>query len=150
MPHQSHRLGSPTDSRRIELSLRTSEGNWIEVGDLQSAPILLFLFTTFDPISHAALQPLGQVVQKRSTLHVVGIAIQPDPRQLIQAFRESLDPPFPLAYDPRGQILSGNSPLGTLQGVPAFIMLNSSGRVVRRWWGFASEEELLELVDQAD
>ncbi|MFW5876332.1 MAG: TlpA family protein disulfide reductase [Myxococcota bacterium] len=133
----------------VELTLRTSDGKLLFVGDLRGRPVLLFLFATFDGVSQAALRPLTRFVSANPNTHVVGIAQQPDPKLLIEAYVHALSPPFPVTYDPEEGIAAGETPIGEVDRIPTFVMLDALGRIVDRHDGYASERTLHHMLDRA-
>lgn len=133
----------------VEITLRTSEGALLFVGDLRGRPVLLFLFATFDGVSQAALQPLRRFIRAHPEVHVLGVAIQPDPQQLLDAYVHALSPPFPVAYDPEDRVEAGKTALGSIGSVPTFVMLDALGRPVERHEGFASQRTLENMLYRA-
>lgn len=133
----------------VELTLRTSDGRLLFVGDLRGQPVLLFLFATFDGVSQAALRPVSRFVRANPNAHVVGIAQQPDPKLLIEAYVHALSPPFPITYEPEGHLAAGETPIGEVDSIPTFVMLDALGRVVDRHDGYASERSLHLMLDRA-
>jgi hypothetical protein len=140
--------GAP-DPRAVELALRRTTGEWIHVGDLRGRPVLLFVFATFDGVSQAALQPIGRFLRHHRDVHVLGIAAQPDAAQLLDPYERALTPPFFLTYDPEGYVATGTSPLGSIDAVPTFIMLDASGHEVERHVGFPGTRTLERLRSRA-
>ena len=131
----------------VELELRTHDGVPVFVGDLRGRPVLLFLFATFDGVSQAALRPLSRFVRHHPEVHVVGIAVQPDPEELVAAWAFALTPPFTVTFDPRDRVSTGTSDLGTVGTVPTFIVLGADGMEVARHEGWASENQLDRMVE---
>lgn len=126
----------------VELELRTPEGVPLHVGDLRGEPVLLYFFATFDGMSQAALRPLSRFVRHHPEVHVVGIALQPDAEALLDAWAHALDPPFVVAYDPRGRVSEGTSDLGVVDQIPTFVLLDPEGYEIDRHVGFASQNKL--------
>ena len=134
----------------LELALRTPEGAFIDLGDLRGQPVVLFIFATFDTMSQAATQPLARFQRAHATdVHVVGIAVQPNAAELVGPWAEALGITFTVTYEPEPRILAGATDLGTLAGVPTYVVLNAAGVVVGRYTGFASENKLARLLDTA-
>ena len=120
----THQSGA---ERPLEMTVRTPAGEWIHIGDLRGQPVLLFLFATFDGRSQASLRPLARFARRFDDVHVLGIAVQPNARQLLDAYQSALQPPFPLTYDPTENISEGTSPLGNVTSVPQFLMFDARG-----------------------
>jgi hypothetical protein len=130
--------GSPP----LELDLRTPDNAFLSVGDMRGRVVLLFLFATFDGVSQAAVRPLSRFVRAHPEVDVVAVAVQPDARQLADAWQAALDPPFLVTYDPEDRIAEGTSPLGELAAVPTYVFLDAEGRETERYVGFASVNKL--------
>lgn len=133
----------------IELALRRADGEFVDVGELRGQPVLLFVFATFDGVSQAVLRPLRALAERHPELRIVGIAAQPGARLLVEAYESALRPPFVVTYDPEETVSEGTSPLGAIEAVPTFIVLDRRGRAVARQVGFADEARLRELVSAA-
>jgi peroxiredoxin len=129
-------------SAPIELGLRMADGKHLELADLRGQPLLLFIFTTFDDASQLALAPLERVLKGRGKPQALGVAVQPDPHQLLPLYREALAVSFPLGFDPENSVVSGGSMLGPIATVPTYILLDAAGRIAARHTGAMSELEL--------
>ncbi|HEY8428966.1 MAG TPA: TlpA disulfide reductase family protein [Sandaracinaceae bacterium] len=140
---------APPSRGAIELTLRLSDGTFLDIGELRGEPILLFVFATFDGVSQAVLRPLRALARRHPELRIVGIAAQPNARLLIGPYEEALEPPFLVAYDPEDTVVQGTSMLGAIDAVPTFIVLDRHGRPVARDVGFVDEARLRELVSAA-
>lgn len=139
--------GGERPGRPIELSLRRSDGTFLEVGELRGDVVLLFVFATFDATSQMALTPLRAIAERYPDTRIVGIAAQPSARLLIEAYEIALSPPFPITYDPLERVATGDSSLGAIEGVPTFIVLDRDGREVARHLGFADEPRLVRMLE---
>jgi len=131
----------------LSMALTTADGEPLELARLRGRPVLLFVFTTFDEACQLALIPLSHFAEAHPELDVVGVAAQPDPAQLLQLYADTLDVRFPLAYDPEHRVVSGRSPIGRVDTIPAYVVLDARGRVVARRGGAASEPELEALTE---
>lgn len=132
--------------RPIELSLATSGGQWIDVGALRGRPTFIFVFTTWDPSSQAALTPVSRFARRHPEAHVFALAAQPDARLLVDAYVHALDPSIAIAYDPEDQVPLGTSVLGEIRSVPAVIVIDAEGYEVQRYHGFPSQRVLEHLL----
>lgn len=137
-----------SDAEPIELEVARSGGGFIYISDLRGAPLVLFVFATFDTDSQATMRPLGQLMQAHPELQVLAIAVQPDARRLVPIFEAALTPPFPVAYDATGEIARGETVLGHV-GVPMLVVLDSDGAPVSSGLGFHSLRALEALVAPA-
>ena len=132
----------------IELGLRTTDGRWLEMGDLRGTPLLLFVFATFDTGSQAALTPLRSFVEHFDDVRVLGIAAQPRGEQLVAAWTYALDPPFVVGVDPYGTVENGTSDLGKIESVPTFIVVDANGYERARVSGVQTERALADLTSE--
>jgi len=137
------------DRAPIELTLRTPDGAFVDVGDLRGQPTLLFLFATFDGVSQASLRTLRRFFLRHPDVHLVGIAVQPQAAELVGAYAEALHVPFTVTYEPEERIAVGLSSLGAFEAVPTFVMLDARGREVGRHVGFASDRKLETFLERA-
>lgn len=136
--------------RPVELSLVTHEGVLVEVGDYRGQVVVLFVFATYDGVSQAALMPVSRLARHRPDVYVLGVAAQPKPRALLDAWNAALRPPFVLAYSPEDRVTTGTSDLGRLDAVPTIIVLDKQGFEAARHMGMLSEGRLEELVYEAE
>jgi len=141
---------APGNVRPIELTLRGTTGEWIHLGDLRGKPVLLFLMATFDGVSQAALRPTSRFVRHHgSELHVLGVAVQPNPQPLLVPYVDALQPPFPFTYQMEGTIGEGTSPLGQLEAIPTYVMIDAYGVEVDRHVGFPNTSTLDIMLQDA-
>lgn len=133
----------------VELELRTPEGVPIFLGDLRGKPVLLFVFATWDGVSQASLRPLSRFVRAHPDVHVIGVAMQPDAEQLLDAWAYALSPPFTVAFDPRERLSTGTSDLGVIDTIPTYILLDIEGFEVERHVGYAGERKLDRMLYRA-
>jgi hypothetical protein len=136
----------PTQAATVDLELITAAGERVALHQLRGRPLLLFVFTTFDNASQLALAPLQQLALRHPELRVVGIAVQPQPDKLLPLYQESLDIEFELTYEPHNRVLSGDTPLGPVETVPSFVLLDADGHVAARRTGAATPAQLEELL----
>jgi hypothetical protein len=137
---------APQSRARLELGIRLSDGRWLELGDLRGAPVLLFVFATFDAVSQASLKSLRPFVPQHPEVIVVGVAAQPRAAQLVEAWSYALDPPFVVGADPYGRVENGESVLGKIEAVPTYILYDAEGYEIDRASGLLSEGDLAKLV----
>lgn len=134
---------------QVELTLRRASGEWIHLGDLQGKPLLLYFFATYDASSQAALRPTSRFAQRHEDVHVVGVAVQPNARELLLPYESALRPLFPLTYDPEDRVRHGESSIGHIDSVPMYMMFDANGRKVGTLHGFPSERALEALYEEA-
>lgn len=131
---------------RLDLSLRLTDGRWVELAELRGTPVLVFVFATFDAVSQASLKSLRPFVPQHPELVVIGVAAQPRAGQLIEAWDYALDPPFVLGSNPYGLVENGESALGKIETVPTYILYDDNGYEIARTTGLLSEADLARLV----
>jgi peroxiredoxin len=119
----------------FELSLRNTEGEEIQLADFRGRAVLLFPFATFDLPSQAALEPLQEVAREHPELTVLGIALQPDPQDLLGIFANALQVEINLAYETDNRLLRGLTDLGRIDGVPSYVLIDRHGAITKRWTG---------------
>ncbi|MEM1417516.1 MAG: hypothetical protein AAGH15_21645 [Myxococcota bacterium] len=112
--------------------------------------MLLYFFATYDPASQAAFRPTSRFALRHGEeVHVIGVAAQPDAEAFLGAFEAAVAPPFPLAYDPDGSVLGGESDVGALPSIPSYLMLDARGEAVGNHVGFPSTGVLERLLEAA-
>ncbi len=142
-------LGRTTPSTKrppIELGIRTTSGDWLEIGSLRGGKVLLFVFATFDPGSQAALRPLARFIETHPEFTVVGVAAQAHAGGLVDAWAYALSPPFVVGADPTGSVEEGTSRLGIIEGVPTYVVLDKKGFERKRVDGYQTVNALEALV----
>lgn len=139
----------PPTAPAVFLSLSRTNGETIEVASLRGAPLLLYVFVTWDGVSQALLNPLRAVVARHPELRVVGIAAQPDGSSLVSMWEKALEPPFPIAVDAQGELTRGESALGRIEAVPLLVLLDRHGVIVDRHVGFATRAAIEAMLAKA-
>ena len=133
----------------LQLSLRTSSGQVIELADQRGSPVLLFFFATYDGASIASTRGVERFARAAQDTVVIAVALQPDPETFTAAYVETEAPPFTVAYDAEGVIVQGRSDLGAFEAIPMFVMIDAHGREVSRHVGYASERQLRQWHEAA-
>jgi peroxiredoxin len=133
----------------LELSLTRVDGRTLQLSALRGHALVLFLFTTYDETSQFALIPITRYLETDSDAQVLGVAVQPDAKTFLTLFARSLSVPFELYYDTNNQLLSGQTVMGRLHGVPAFVALDADGKIRDSYYGVPSVEQLRELTASA-
>lgn len=147
-PPSDRETPEPTEGS-VELTLRLPDGSYLEVGEQRGNTVLLYVFATFDAVSQMLLNPLRNVAERNPDVRIIGIAAQPSARLLVDAYVHALNPPFPITYDPRESVRSGESTLGPLDAIPTIIVLDHRGVEVARHTGFADEAQIQALLREA-
>lgn len=133
----------------VELSLRTTTGEIVELADQRGSPCLLFVVTTYDGVSQAAIREVAHFARTHLDTVVLAIIAQPDAETFAGLYEETFEPPFAVTYEDGDSILRGTSDLGAFGAVPAFYMLDAHGLLVADHVGWVSAERLLAMYDQA-
>lgn len=133
----------------VELSLRTVSGATVEIEDQRGAPCLLFVVTTYDGVSQAAIRVVSAFAREHLDTVVLAIVAQPDAETFARLYDETFEPPYTVVWEPGDTIQQGTSDLGPFDAVPAFYMLGADGRVVDRYVGWISEDRLAEMYAAA-
>ena len=134
---------------RLELTLARPDGTRVELSALTDRPTLLFLFATYDSASQLALVPLLQTIERQRDLRVIAVALQPDAKDFLPMFKRALSIPFELYLDPDHQLMRGDTALGPVNAVPAFVALDAQGRIRQTLVGVPNTEQLRLLSDAA-
>lgn len=137
---------APPSAAEVKLTLARADGRTIQLSAYAGQPLLLFLFTTYDQASQLALANLTKFLGQHATVQVAGVLLQPDAATFLPLFKGSVSLPFELFYDPEQRILRGESALGKLQGVPAFVALDAQARIRQIRYGVQSADELEQLT----
>jgi peroxiredoxin len=132
----------------LVLGLARADGRNIALSAYAGQPLLLFLFTTYDQGSQLALANLTKFLAQHAGVQVAGVLLQPDAATFLPLFKEAVSIPFELYYDPGQRILQGESALGKLVAVPAFVALDAAGRVTQTGYGVLTAEQLEQLIAQ--
>lgn len=133
----------------LELEVASSNGRRFELASLRGEPVILFLFTTYDPNSQFALVPLTRLAEQDKRVKIIGIALQPEAQKFLPMFQQSLDLPFPLYFDPDNHLLGGDTVLGKVGSIPVTIALDAEGRVRDQLFGAITAAQAERLRDRA-
>ena len=131
----------------LALTLARADGRTIQLDVYAGKPLLLFLFATYDQPSQIALLNLTQLAKQDPTLQVAGILVQPEAETFMPLFKDAVSVPFELYYEPEQHLLLGQSALGKLRAVPAFILLDATGRIQETVYGVLKVDELKQLIE---
>jgi peroxiredoxin len=136
----------PTRRAPIDLTLASVDGHVITLAQQRGTPLIVFLFATYDGNSQLALTHLEVLLQREPRLRALGIALQPDAGAFLEPYRAALSITFPLAHDPEGSVLAGESVLGKIASVPGFVAIDAHGAVRAIRYGVLTPSQLHELV----
>gem|GEM_PF-1093981 len=133
----------------VELALRTTSGEHVDVADQRGSPCLLFVVTTYDGVSQAAIREVAYFARTHLDTVVLAIIAQPDAETFAELYESTFEPPFTVTYEDGDTVQRGTSDLGAFDAVPAFYMLDAHGLLVADHVGWVSAERLLAMYDQA-
>lgn len=139
----------PVPSDPIELSIVLPGKGFLELAELRGRAGLLYFFSTFDTASQAMLTPLGQMIPDHPDFFFVGVAVQPDARNLVEAWVAALSPPLTVGYEPRETLTTSRSPVGKIEGIPSTVSVDRYGRPVEKREGVLTASELAEMLERA-
>lgn len=133
----------------LELSLRTSSGGEIDVGDLRGGLVLLAMLGTYDDASQAALESLSRFDRHHEDVVVIAVLAQQGAELLVDAYASAADVAFPITFTEDGSLLAGTTALGRIDTIPTFVSIDATGVPAARIEGFATERALDDLVEAA-
>jgi hypothetical protein len=133
----------------VELSLRTTGGAIVEVADQRGAPCLLFVASTYDGISQAAIREVSTFARTHLDTVVLGIIAQPDAATFAALYEETFEPPYTVVYEAGETIQQGTSDLGPFDAVPAFYMLDARGLLADAHVGWITTDRLNQMHAEA-
>ncbi|MDW8245444.1 MAG: hypothetical protein RMJ84_02595 [Sandaracinaceae bacterium] len=122
----------------IALRLRRSDGVLIDLSRERERPSLLVVIATFDGVSQAAMRPLARFARHNPQVRVIAVLAQPNAETFAPLFKEALNLPFEVAWDPENQIIRGAS-LGPIEAVPSYFYLSPKGVVEQSHTGYLDE-----------
>jgi peroxiredoxin len=140
--------GARPDATTLSLHLARADGRTIELDAYAGKPLLLFLLATYDQASQVALISLTEFAKQEPSTQIAGVLVQPDAATFLPLFKDSVEVPFELYDDPEQRILHGQSALGKLRGVPAFVLLDAAGHIRDVGYGVLKVEEIKQFVAQ--
>lgn len=139
-----------TGNLPVEWTVYDGDGVPVRLERMRGRVLLVWVFTTFDLASSAMVEPLNRLVERRGDqIRVLGIAVQPNARQLLPLFAEAMRLRFPVTWDPEGHVLGGASPLGDVDMVPTIVVIDRQGYRLGTHAGPAGDSELGRIVDRA-
>ena len=138
----------PPSTPPIDIALKTATGAITSLAELHGHPTLLLLFATYDATSQLAWGPLLMTREDFPSLQVLGIALEPNAERLLPLYGESLGLTEMLTFEVEPAIVSGQSALGVVEGIPHYVLLDAEGRVLARRTGVTKASELREWLSE--
>lgn len=133
----------------VELSLRTTSGSIVELADQRGSPCLLFVVTTYDGVSQAAIRDVSLFAHDHLDTVVLAVVAQPDAATFATLYESTFEPPYTVVYEVGETIQQGTSDLGPFDAVPAFYMLDAAGLLVDEHVGWVTRERLEAMYAEA-
>ena len=133
----------PTPAPVWDFELQDLEGQPVKLGDLRGQVVLVNFWASWCPPCRGEM-PLLQdfyLEHREDGFVLLGINVSED-ANVVAAFMEANNYPFPVWRDPPGNLLIEQG----LNGLPASVLVDAEGRIVRRWIGPLAEEDLTNAV----
>ena len=139
-------LGDP-----VQFAFGTIDGGELSSDTTRGRTTLLLLVTTYDLPSQAEALLLREVLAAHKPRANAGIVMMEPPHSaaLAQVWRDSLGLDLPVAMA-SPSLLSGDSALGRVNGVPTLLVLDRRGRLVVRREGALNRAQIEECARQGD
>lgn len=149
--------GGPSAASRVELgeplqfTFGTLDGTELSSDTTRGRTTALLFVTTYDLPSQAEALLLRDVLRTHKPRANGAIVMLEAPKSapLAQVWADSLGLELPIGMA-SPSLLSGDSQLGRIEGVPTLIVLDRRGRLVARRDGAQTREQIDELMTQAD
>jgi hypothetical protein len=149
--------GEPSAAPRVELgeplqfAFGTLDGKELSSDSTRGRTTALLFVTTYDLPSQAEALLLRDLLKTHKPRANGAIVMLEPPKSapLAQVWADSLGLELPIGMA-SPSLLSGDSQLGRIEGVPTLIVLDRRGRLVARRDGAQTREQIDELMTQAD
>lgn len=140
---------SPADYPPMGLELEDMDGVAVSLRSLRGRWVLLDFFTTYSIPSQTAMPVLNRVWQKyrERGVSVVGVSLDMQGHVMVEPFLETLGVAYPV-YLARGETLTGRTPYGFIQEIPATLLIAPDGTLDKSYRGGASQKELERDLDR--
>jgi hypothetical protein len=145
-PSAELELGDP-----VQFTFGTLDGGELSSDTTRGRTTALLLVTTYDLPSQAEAQLLESVLVRHRPRANGAIVMLEPPRSapLAQVWRDSLGIRLPIAMA-SPSLMSGESELGLVRGVPTLLVLDRRGRLVGRFEGAATRQDIEGSLERAD
>ena len=139
-------LGDP-----VQFIFGTIDGNEVSSDTTRGRTTALLFVTTYDLPSQAEAQLLRDVLSKHKPLANGAIVMMEAPRAapLAQVWADSIGVKLPIAMA-SPVLMSGESSLGRIVGVPTLLVLDRRGRLIARHEGAVGRDEINASLRRAD
>ena len=135
----------------VQFTFGTVDGGELSSDTTRGRATLLLFVTTYDLPSQAEAQLLREVVSTHKPRVNAGVVMMEPPQSaaLAQVWRDSIKLDLPVAMA-SPSLLSGESSLGRVTGVPTLVVLDRLGRLVTRREGALSRAQIEECARLGD
>lgn len=135
----------------IQFTFGTVEGGELSSDTTRGRTTALLFVTTYDLPSQAEALLLRDVVSTHRPLANAAIVMLEPPQAapLAQVWADSIGLKLPIAMASPA-LMSGDSQLGHIAGVPTLIVLDRRGRLIGRHEGSLTREQIAESLKRAD
>lgn len=139
-------LGEP-----VQFTFGTIDGGEVSSDTTRGRTTVLLFVTTYDLPSQAEAQLLRDVLSSYKPLANGAIVMLEPPQAapLAQVWADSIGLKFPIAMASPA-LMSGDSQLGHIAGVPTLLVLDRRGRLHGRYEGAVTREQIVEALKRAE
>ncbi|MFJ8231865.1 TlpA family protein disulfide reductase [Streptomyces sp. NPDC094448] len=134
-----------------EIAGKTLEGEPLDVADFKGKIVVLNVWGSWCPPCRAEAPALVKVANetKANGVEFVGINTRDLNKSPAIAFEKDYKVTYPSLYDPKGKLIVGGFPAGTLnpQAIPSTVVLDRDGKIAARALKAVSEKELRSMID---
>lgn len=141
----------PGAGEPIQFTLGTLDGRELSSDTTRGRTTALLFVTTYDLPSQAEAQLLRDVLATHRPLANGAIVMMEAPRaaELAQVWATSIGLELPIAMA-SPSLMSGDSELGQIAGVPTLIVLDRRGRLVDKREGALTREQIADALTRAE
>jgi len=141
----------PDRGEPVQFTFGTITGGEVSSDTTRGRTTALLFVTTYDLPSQAEAQLLRDVLSTHKPVANVAIVMMEPPHSagLAQVWAESLSLKWPIAMA-SPTLLAGESPLGSISGVPTLIVLDRRGRIIAKSEGALGRDAIRECLKRAD
>jgi hypothetical protein len=141
----------PAVGEPLQFTLGTLDGQELSSDTTRGRTTALLFVTTYDLPSQAEAQLLSDVLASHRPLANAAIVMMEAPRaaELAQVWATSIGVKLPIAMA-SPSLMSGDSELGRIAGVPTLIVLDRRGRLLEKREGALTREQIADALARAD